>query len=1175
MKAIKIPRFVRMNLDVDVRALQPGDSRRLLNGITIGPLGQEGWDGVVNNIVGDELVANANLQATSKVIGFLEDVAGNRCFYIVYHSGNNHTIYQYTSAGGTAKVIRTSVFGFAATDFVSADIIGDLLVLTNNVGEIRQINVAKALAGTHYVTPTRETISLIKKAPSLPLTLSEVAGSGRYSYSGYQFYSRWIYEDGQPSVWGSLSKIYSTRTPNTIQATILRITVPAETVPDTVIRKEFAFRLAKSNEFVVYRTENSGSYSATHDFIDESVGETIPDTDSFKWFESIAKASKAIKWMRNRLFIFNNLIGYDRPSTVDYSGVLSTVATVPNPLYPSTSSDLYTNSDDYYVFKSTSKFKMGILFTDWAGRHIGCVSAANMLVTIPDFNFTNWVGYRIGWDLTGKPNTNIPTWATHFQWVRTKSLTRSFFLQGLAPDVFYYKKDSDGAYVFSKTVIPDSEGVAIDLSSLTKNNIGYTLNPGDFIRLYTDSSVFVFDKKIEFQDGKFLFVKGSAASVTLTAAAPDIFYYEIYSPYSGALIETFYEIGEKYAITNPGTGGRAFGTLTGTLRGDCYMKERTAPGYDSGAYSATDPYSNKFNSFSSKTNHQAMNPSDDFFTDWIQDTGRAVQDTPALKEVRLTTNLRFGRPYNNAASTPEFNVFDPFDDQQLPIENGAGAGLAEAGEVLTAVHEAASTSVYIGQGFVNVTSGNNFLAKTDQVIGDFRKFLERSGSVNPATIIAKNGRVYWLDIRNGYVVRRSQDGLTPISLYGMRTEFSKYCQLYRDELSAIDQRIVAGWDPKYRCYVISFQNLGSDETIPSRTFHFHEDSNGWIATSFLYPEFFGQLNDRQLHFNAGALWRHTNNSNFNNWFGVQYYRTAEIEVGADSEEKIWTGIEVDIDSIFTPGTLSTLLKILSPTLWTDFSTCTPAPVFGSLTIQKDDWDSGSIAGRQALVIPPGGQINFSYQLRIDNVSGTEALVVAITHTLVGTSVTQVTTVIIPAGLVFLDVYVFNLTNTDVVSSSAIEIKIEKQTFSLGGIFTIGDGSDLGGGIGDGSDFDEFGIGEFGTTPVDVLITLPVGAVVYTTLSSNEDVILLYHKNGGALQTKINVRDFRLRASAWFSSFFRYLSDPNFGSETESKYKSTQKVRGQSAYIVVNAQNVEANPMKSITVFYEKSMLSYS
>lgn len=1149
MKGIKLPpvqapRFTRMNLDVDVRGLQAGEYRTLTNGINIGPLGNSGLDGVISNIVGNELIENTDLETTSKVIGFLEDTAKSRCFYAVYHSGGNHTIYQYTMDGGAPSIVlRTNVFDFSIDDFVSMDILGDLLIITNNSDEIREINVEKALTGT-YTSPSRETISLIKKAPAFPLLLSEVSGSARYSYSGYQFYYRFIYEDGQPSVWGSLSKIYSTRTPNTTQSTTLRITVPAETVPNTVIRKEFAFRLAKSNEFVIYRTEIVGLFSSTHDFIDEIVGETIPDSDSFKWFEPIPKASKGVRWMKNRLFLFNNLIGYTRQWNKDYSSVFGIIATIINPTYPAIG-PLYTNPDDYYTFKSNSRFKLGILFTDWAGRHVGCFSDPSMVISIPDFNFSNWSGYRITWDMGGaSPQfVYIPTWATNWQFVRTKCLTKSFFIQGIAPDVMYYKKDDVGAYVFSKTIIPDAEGVAIDLSNLTKSTIGYSFQQGDFVRLYDISSTLRFDSRIYYQDGKHIFIKGSSNKVTLSATAPDLFYYEIYTPLSGPLTETFYEIGEKYEIGDPGTGTRNFGSVqTGTLRGDTYMKERQWAAYNPAGYSATDPYSNKFNTFSAIVNHQAMNPSDDFFTDWIQDIGRAVQDTTSVNEVRLNTNIRFGRPYNNVASTPQYNVFDALDDQQLPIENGAGTALAEAGEVLVAVHEGGATSVYVGQGFVSTSNGNNFLTKTDQVIGDFRKYLEKAGCINPSSIVTRNGHVYWVDIKNGCVVRRSQDGITRISDYGVRSFFANLCRVFRELINPEFRRIVAGWDPKYECYVISFQNLGDPAAGPVVTMYFHEKSNSWVCFAGCFPEFFGTLGSRQIHFKEGSLWIQSNNISFNNWFGNQFYRALNIEIGANSEEKIWTGIEVDIDSIYTPSTPSTLLKLIALTGWTDSSTVlpSPAPVYAGSTITKTGWATGTIQGDMPLVIPPGMTVKMSMKMVVTNNHVSASTIIGLAATL-GSGGQAQPAVNVNAGETIEKAFAFEFINDDVVDSTTFGINVNKGGFS---------------------------------DDVDIALTFAVGAVLYTTLPSNEDVVLLYHTNGGALQTKINVRDFVQRSSAWFSSFFGYVSDPNFAEGTESKYKSSQKVRGQSAYITINGRNTEINTMKSITVFYETSMLSY-
>ena len=99
--------------------------------------------------------------------------------------------------------------------------------------------------------------------------------------------------------------------------------------------------------------------------------------------------------------------------------------------------------------------------------------------------------------------------------------------------------------------------------------------------------------------------------------------------------------------------------------------------------------------------------------------------------------------------------------------------------------------------------------------------------------------------------------------------------------------------------------------------------------------------------------------------------------------------------------------------------------------------------------------------------------------------------------------------------------------------------------------------------------------IYTTGGSNEDVVLLYHKNGGTLQTKINYADFKLRESdrVWRSAFFRWLGDPNFANQTLSKYGSAKRIRGQSAFMTIAYKGTDLNPMKSITVYYTPSMQS--
>jgi hypothetical protein len=315
---------------------------------------------------------------------------------------------------------------------------------------------------------------------------------------------------------------------------------------------------------------------------------------------------------------------------------------------------------------------------------------------------------------------------------------------------------------------------------------------------------------------------------------------------------------------------------------------------------------------------------------------------------------------------------------------------------MVAIHQAETGSVYIGDGFIKTTDGSQFLSKTDNVVGDDRVYSDGHGTTYPKSVVVNNGRVYYVDVNRGHIIRRSQDGLTRISDYGVRGLISDICRQAKESvILGYTQTIIGGWDPQYECYVITFK-IPSSSYTNGITLYFHERTNSWICTSSMVGSLYSSFKDRQVQFLDGDLWLQNKgsvNSGHNNWFGVQYTRGLGFEVGQDSLEKIWESIEVDIESI------------------------------------------------------------------------------------------------------------------------------------------------------------------------------------YATAGVNEVVLYLYDKDGGTIQTWINYADFRLRGSAYRSSFFRWVNDVNFGTQTESKYKSSHSVRGQSAFFSLLYNGTDRGSMKSITIGYRPSMLT--
>lgn len=913
-----------MNLDSDVRSLKQGEHRKLTNGISVQPASSNSsLQDIVSSLFGNAVIANADLPGgTSKIIGFLEDRSGGRAFFFLYNSTPaNNTIYQYKN-GAITRVLRTALFAWASTDFVDSDISGDVLCLTNNGTEILRINVLTAIAGGY--TPAIEEITMISKPPVLPLTLvGKPLGGQNFNYIAYNsfsFYYRYIYNDNSYSVFSTFSEVmllgYASGS--------IEVTIQAgEVIPATVVKIEYGFRMNGGNEVVIYRSDTLPLGALTHTFYNNTNLQTVPDSESFKLNDSVPNKSKAIRILKSRGFLFGNTEGYTLTGAPIPGATLS---------LQNTSGDPYADHEQH-VLKDDSIYGVCVSFFDNWNRPIG-TRKIDDIANAARTNATP-VGKFIRVALGGVAMADIPIDAYSYSVGRTKNKKTTFFISGITADLFYRKTKNDGTYTYLKAigvlpVLADFDDLLIDISSLTAISMGYTFNQGDRIKIALGAaSATMYDFVITGQQGRFVVVNARGIAETLPQGvnkASNTFF-EIYTPNKNT-VEVFYETGKKYKITNPGGGSRAFSTTTVDLLGDVYFANRfvstIAPSkyltYTVAGYSGTDPFANVpeqitvaaavaqsspediFYSMSFTSNNgPALNPN---YYLWIDQVGKALPFNSNGFVQKTKANIRFSNEYNNESQILGLNTFEALNDQKLGIEGGAATGLAVAGEVLVAIQEVESVAVYVGQGFVNTTDSNSFLTKTDSVIGDTRKYLGGHGSIHQASIVQRDGVVYWLNARKGVVVRRSQDGLTVISEYGkdgggIQGLISALCTAH--VALGANSRIIAGWDPQYACYVISF----IDTTGPSGyTLYWHEKSNGWVARSDMRPELWGLLGQNQLAFLAGAIWSQTVEANYNKFFGVQYNRRLEWEIAPlPSLEKIWEAIEVDAESIYaTAGT---------------------------------------------------------------------------------------------------------------------------------------------------------------------------------------------------------------------------------------------------------------------------------
>ena len=137
----------------------------------------------------------------------------------------------------------------------------------------------------------------------------------------------------------------------------------------------------------------------------------------------------------------------------------------------------------------------------------------------------------------------------------------------------------------------------------------------------------------------------------------------------------------------------------------------------------------------------------------------------------------------------------------------------------------------------NLISAENVLGQVLPFVGDY------GISTNPESFAKENFRSYFTDKRRGAVLRLSRDGLTPISLNGMKDWF-------RDNFkSDVDQRLIGSYDNHKSHYNLSL-------TAANKTVVFNENSKGWVSFKSFVPEGGQSMNNDYFTFKDGKIYKH-------------------------------------------------------------------------------------------------------------------------------------------------------------------------------------------------------------------------------------------------------------------------------------------------------------------------------
>jgi hypothetical protein len=397
------------NQDDSLHLLDDAQYLRLMNG-RVG-VTQYGKNYRVEGVPGTTSITQSVYPpyGTNICIGSCVDIEGQRLLWFVYNTFSDHGIYAFDFATSTTYAVLYDSQVEGGLNFnknhridKNCKVNQGLLYWTDNYNEPKKINIDSGIKLNYpsYVTDARAyttltdsyEIMLIRRppvyAPSIEKLYNNTFINNFIANRSWQFAWQYIYFDGEESVLGEYSvasmlnlvelgvqELYNyiacklsllEKIPQT--ARIIRLVAKNEITNSVNVIKTFD-KLIDEQPFIAH---NNGTTQLSFDYYGDVTGATIPSSISAKPFDSVPLLSTTIESATNRMFLANNLSGYDTPTTSSLSVSQTTAIAGANKRF----------------FKSESSYQLGLAFYDKARRKCGVITEANYITTTPPKVFT-------------------------------------------------------------------------------------------------------------------------------------------------------------------------------------------------------------------------------------------------------------------------------------------------------------------------------------------------------------------------------------------------------------------------------------------------------------------------------------------------------------------------------------------------------------------------------------------------------------------------------------------------------------------------------------------------------------------------------------------------------------------------------------------------------------------
>ena len=867
----------KMNRDLDDRIVPPGEYREALN-INIGQ--SEGSDvGAVENLLGNELVAQSGLSGNAKCIGSFGDGGSEKIYYFVttnsiYNETNtgNHGIYEYDQKTKqlTALVVSQQLNFHTSYSITGINLVDDLLFWTDNRNYPRKINVVTARNNTTYYATTGDIDNLISvckfapyESPTLVATTRESGISSTFMEDKLiRFSYRWKFEDNEYSTLAPFSPIIFSRL-NEIDSISSSLSNfgEIETFVNAINQVQLSVPTPTGygikNVELIYKESGSGTLYVVDDqdvTTEPFINFTYASTDPFRTlpgdqltrvYDAVPRKAKSQEVGGGRLVYGNFLQNYNIPSiafSVERTGETSARNSV-----------LENQS-----VKSRRTYQVGIVLADKFGRQSPVILSSSGVDTVfVDSNTGNAASTTAfnALRLTFADVTQIPTWAYSYRVV----------VKQREQEYYNWISTIDAANTVNR--FGDSiNKIPRDQTAVIPPTTAASISPCD---------VSVYPKYLN--GGNVYSPEGNPAVVKPQANLTKV--QSIGNPSGDALVTTLDQAGNTVS-----SGLCVFETEPVSSELDIFYETSTGglvTGPNGIPATAIDiDFFNcillSFDPGGVGNDHIEINRIRAGYNEPFFDVGvRAYVVQENFTEERRDNTLihssgllnsRTGINYINQFNESEGGLTVSLD----PIDGSIQKLFADDTQIVVFQEDKVSRSpidkdfIYSAEGgAVPVTSNTQFLGTIAAYAGQF------GIAKDPNSFASYGFSRYFTDKNRGTVLRLSQNGIQEISQVGMG-------DFFRDALKNATE-VVGSYDEYSRVYELTLIGNGYDSNPDTNaataadgylTLCFDDRSNGWTSYRSFKQESGVSLNNTYYTFNGGDLWQHhSDNVTRNNFYG--------------------------------------------------------------------------------------------------------------------------------------------------------------------------------------------------------------------------------------------------------------------------------------------------------------------